>query len=71
MDESGAPIVDGNGNHVYSYTYTLTVTNNSGYELPEAGGPGAGVYRILGGLLLGGSALTADFLFRRRRKEET
>ena len=71
VDESGAAIVDGNGNHVYSYTYTLTVTNNSGYELPEAGGPGAGVYRILGGLLLGGSALTADFLFRRRRKEET
>lgn len=58
--------VDGTGIHYdqQTDTYTLTVTNNSGVELPSAGGPGTVWMYLLGSLLLLGSGIA---LVTRRR----
>ena len=47
-------------------TYTLTVTNNAGYELPSAGGPGSSLYYLLGLMLTAFAG--AGLLMRKRRR---
>lgn len=64
--EGNSKSADGTGIHYdqQADTYTLTVTNNSGVELPSAGGPGTVWIYLIGSLLLLGSGIA---LVTRRR----
>jgi LPXTG-motif cell wall-anchored protein len=66
MDDSGAPMVDENGNGVYNYSYTLTVTNNCGVELPHTGGCGTTMIYLFGIMLvmIAGAGFTGKRVLR-------
>ena len=48
--------------------YTLLITNSSGATLPESGGPGTGIFRLIGLVLTAGSALALAWLAATRKR---
>ena len=45
-------------------TYTVSIRNTTGVELPSTGGPGTGLFKYLGSILIAGAGL---LLWKRRK----
>ncbi len=60
-------IIDG----VSETVYTIKVQNSAGVELPQTGGPGTGLFTMIGGILTAGAGAILASASRRRRKAQT